>query len=140
MCESAQDPRGLAGAPGDQSKSLEADHGVAAPIGEPVVAGDHGADFVARGFGAGSVFQAADGVMRNWSAASTSSAAAPSRTAGSAAESSSLRRDVSACSAASGGSARTDSQFSVEATRTVCSPAARSVRKYPGLQSEPCQS
>ena len=43
-----------------ERQPFQADHGVAAPIGEPVVAGDHGANLVTLGTGARRVRHAAD--------------------------------------------------------------------------------
>ena len=42
-------------------RPFEADHGVAAPVGEPVIAGDHGADFIAGGMGAGGILDSTRG-------------------------------------------------------------------------------
>ena len=57
--ESAQNVVCLEVASGSKGQSLEADHGVAAPIGEPVVAGDHAANFVAGRARPGAIFRAA---------------------------------------------------------------------------------
>jgi len=54
----AEDPARLSVAPGDQSESFETDHGIAAPIIEPVVAGDDSAHFVASGVGPGHILDA----------------------------------------------------------------------------------
>ncbi len=59
MGEGAQDVTGFAVTPGDQGEPFERDHGVAPPVGEPVVSGDDGLDLVARGMGAGDVLDAA---------------------------------------------------------------------------------
>ena len=59
--EGAEDVAGLRGAAGGQGQPFEADHRVAAPVGEPVVAGDDGADLLAGGVGAGGVLDAAGG-------------------------------------------------------------------------------
>ena len=40
-------PRASAGPAGTQRETLEADHRVAAPVGEPVIAGNHAARFPA---------------------------------------------------------------------------------------------
>ena len=48
MREGAQDVSGFERAAGRECQSFEADHRVAPPISEPVVAGDDGANFVAR--------------------------------------------------------------------------------------------
>ena len=57
--EGAQDVAGLGVPAGGQRQALEADHRVAAPVGEPVVAGDHRAHLVAGGARAGRVLDAA---------------------------------------------------------------------------------
>ena len=44
--------------PVDERQPFEADHRVAAPVGEPVIAGDHGAHLVAQRRGAGRVLDA----------------------------------------------------------------------------------
>ena len=44
---------------GGQGQAFEADHGVAAPVGEPVIAGDDRADFIARRPGPGRFLDAA---------------------------------------------------------------------------------
>src|ERR1700722_13487233 len=44
MREGAQDPPRFGAAASDQRQTFQADHGVAAPIAEPVIAGDYGAD------------------------------------------------------------------------------------------------
>ena len=46
--EGAQDIPGFDVAAGGQRQAFQRDHRVAAPVGEPMVAGDHRADFVAR--------------------------------------------------------------------------------------------
>ena len=56
--ERAQDVAAFVDAPGGQREPLQADHRVAAPVGEPVVAGNHGAGFVAGGMCARFVFDA----------------------------------------------------------------------------------
>ena len=53
--ECAQDVAGLAEAAGAEGQAFEADHRVAAPVGESVVAGDDGARLVAGGADAGFV-------------------------------------------------------------------------------------
>ena len=58
MGEGAQDPAGFLMPPGGQGQALEADHGVAAPVGEPVVAGDHGERLIAGGMGARGILAA----------------------------------------------------------------------------------
>ena len=50
--EGSQDVAGFGLAAGRERQPLEADHRVAAPVGEPVIAGDDRADFVAGGVGA----------------------------------------------------------------------------------------
>ena len=82
MGEGPQDVAGLDVAAGGQGQPFEADHRVTAPVGEPVIAGDHGAHFVAGGTRTCRIPTRPVGVMMNWSAASTSSAATPSRAAG----------------------------------------------------------
>ena len=57
--EGAQDVAGLAVPAGRQRQAFQADHGVAAPVGEPVVAGDDRADLVAGGARAGRILDAA---------------------------------------------------------------------------------
>ncbi len=47
--ERAQDVPRLAPAAGDERQSLQADHRVAAPVGEPVIAGDDRARLIAHG-------------------------------------------------------------------------------------------
>ena len=47
MGEGAQDPPRLDRPPGRERQPFERDHRVAAPIGEPVIAGNDGADFIA---------------------------------------------------------------------------------------------
>ena len=59
--EGPEDVAGLAGPAGAEGQPVEADHGVAAPVGEPVVAGDHGPQLVAGGAGAGGVLDPAGG-------------------------------------------------------------------------------
>ena len=44
-----------------ERQALETDHRVAAPIGEPMIAGDDGADFIARGMRARRFLRAAGG-------------------------------------------------------------------------------
>ncbi len=58
VCESAQDEPGLGGPTGRQGQALEADHRVAAPVGEPVITGDHRADLLAGRVGPGSILHA----------------------------------------------------------------------------------
>ena len=58
--EGAEDVAGLVVPPGRQGQPFEADHGVAAPVGEPVVAGDDGADLLARGMRPSRVHDAPD--------------------------------------------------------------------------------
>src|ERR1043166_8720725 len=53
MGEGAKNVARFSMPPGHQRESFEADHGVAAPVGEPVVAGDDRADLVASGARAG---------------------------------------------------------------------------------------
>ena len=65
MRKGAQNPARFGEPPGGERESFQADHRVAAPVGEPVVAGDHGAHFVAGGAGAGRVFHAPAGMMMN---------------------------------------------------------------------------
>ena len=50
--ECAQNPCGFGIASSRKRKALKADHGVAAPVRKPVVAGDDGAQFVTGGAGA----------------------------------------------------------------------------------------
>ena len=57
--EGAEDVAGLAVPAGAEGQPLQADHGVAAPVGEPVVAGDDGAHLVAGRAGAGRLLDAA---------------------------------------------------------------------------------
>src|SRR5262245_39616209 len=57
----AQDPAGLQEAMGRQSETFQADHGVAAPIGKPVIASDYRAHVVARGIGPGRVRHSSGG-------------------------------------------------------------------------------
>ncbi len=71
--EGAQDPAGFVVAAGGEGEAFEADHGVAAPIGEPMVAGDDRAHFIAGGRARAASSTRPAGVMMNWSAASTSS-------------------------------------------------------------------
>ena len=59
MGEGPQDVAGFDVPAGDQGQAFQADHGVAAPVGEPMIAGDDGADFVAGGLHAGGVLDAA---------------------------------------------------------------------------------
>src|SRR5271157_3055587 len=59
--ESAKNVPGLGGTAGGQGQALEADHGVAAPVGEPVIAGDHGADLLADGMRAGGILDSTRG-------------------------------------------------------------------------------
>src|SRR5271166_1347090 len=59
--EGAEDVPGLGGPASGQGQALEADHGVAAPVGEPVIAGDHGADFLAGGMRAGGILDSTRG-------------------------------------------------------------------------------
>ena len=59
MRERAEDPPGFIGAAGGQREAFQADHGVAAPVGEPVVARDDAADLVALRPGARRVLDAA---------------------------------------------------------------------------------
>ena len=61
MGEGAEDVPGLGGPAGGQGQALEADHGVAAPVGEPVIAGDHGADLLAGGMRAGGILDSTRG-------------------------------------------------------------------------------
>ena len=56
--ERAEDVLGLAVPVRGQRQPFEADHRVAAPVGEPVIAGDHRAHFFARGPGARRFFGA----------------------------------------------------------------------------------
>jgi hypothetical protein len=55
MSKGAQNPACLDRSPGRQSEPFERDHRVPAPIGEPVIAGDHGAHFIALGTRSGPV-------------------------------------------------------------------------------------
>src|SRR5258708_14230082 len=50
--ERAQDVTGFEKAPGDKRQTFETDHRVTSPIGEPVIAGNDRADFVAGGMSA----------------------------------------------------------------------------------------
>ena len=101
--ERAEDVAGLVVPAGREGQPFEADHRVAAPVGEPVVAGDDGADLLARGVGASRVDSTRPaGVIRNWSAARTSSAAVPSAGRGFARLISRPRRVRSARRASSG--------------------------------------
>ena len=59
--ERAEDVARFRGSAGGEGQPFEADHGVAAPVGEPVVAGDHGAHLFAGGVGPGGVRDAAVG-------------------------------------------------------------------------------
>ena len=63
--ERAEDVAGLGVPAGGQRQAFEADHGVAAPVGEPVIAGDHGADFVAGGVARAASATRVVGVMMN---------------------------------------------------------------------------
>src|SRR5262245_36156034 len=58
MSEGAKDVTGLVVPAGGQGQALQRDHRVAAPVREPVVAGDNSADFVAAGPGPGGVLVA----------------------------------------------------------------------------------
>ena len=49
VSEGAQDPACLDRSPGRQSEAFQRDHCVPAPVGEPVMAGDHGAHFITLG-------------------------------------------------------------------------------------------
>jgi hypothetical protein len=49
LSERAEDRSRLTETPCREGESLEADHRVPAPVGEPVVAGDHGSHLVANG-------------------------------------------------------------------------------------------
>ena len=57
--EGSQDISGLEGTAGDERKAFEADHGVASPIGEPMVSRDDGANFIAGRVGARRFFKSA---------------------------------------------------------------------------------
>ena len=87
MGERSQDVAGFGVAAGGQRQSFEADHGVAAPVGEPVVAGDDGADFVARGLGPGGVLLPAVGRDQELVGGQDKLPRRPLRTAGCAAAS-----------------------------------------------------
>ena len=63
--ERAQDVARLAMTSGDERQPFEADHRVAAPVGEPVIAGDHRARIVARGRARASSAARVRGRMRN---------------------------------------------------------------------------
>src|SRR3954453_23442679 len=47
MCECPQNPARFGMPAGSKGQALEADHGVASPVREPVVAGNHAANLVA---------------------------------------------------------------------------------------------
>ena len=57
MGEGAQDVTSLEQSTCDQGQAFQTDHRVASPIREPVISGDHGADFIARGVRACGVFK-----------------------------------------------------------------------------------
>src|SRR5580765_8486097 len=57
--ESSQDPSRLGKSPGRERQALETDHGVASPVGEPMVACDHSANLVTRGVRPGGVLNSA---------------------------------------------------------------------------------
>jgi len=59
MGEGAEDVARLGMAARRQCQALQANHGVAAPVGKPVVAGNDGAHFVAGRMGAGGVLHTA---------------------------------------------------------------------------------
>src|SRR3954464_11980404 len=60
MGEGAKDPARLPIPAGRECQAFETDHRVAAPVGEPVITGDHASDLVAGGACAGGVLDAAD--------------------------------------------------------------------------------
>ena len=55
LSEGAEDVARLGVAAGDERQPLQADHRVAAPVGEPVVAGDDRSGLIAVGVGAGGI-------------------------------------------------------------------------------------
>src|SRR5207237_5285444 len=57
MRERAQDVAGLEQSSRDQGQAFQANHRVASPIGEPMISGDDGPDFVAGGMRAGGFFE-----------------------------------------------------------------------------------
>ena len=71
--EGSQDVSGFLGAARCEGQPLEADHRVASPIREPMIARDDGALFVAGGVRQAASSSRPAGLMMNWSAASTSS-------------------------------------------------------------------
>ncbi len=139
--ERSKDKTGLREATGGQGQPFEADHRVAPPIGEPVIAGDDRPHLVAGGPGPGRVFDAArrlnDERVGREDAARR---AGPVRAAGSAASKSRRRRSPSAVAEASGDTASIDAQASVEATSVTGEPCSRSSVKRPGLQRSPLAS
>src|SRR5205814_3941654 len=56
MRECAQNVAGLEQSSRDQGQAFQTDHRVASPIGEPMISGDDGPDFVAGGMRAGGLF------------------------------------------------------------------------------------
>ena len=125
---------------GDERQPFEADHRVAAPVGEPVVAGDDGADLIARGMRARGIFGASDRrdqkliggqhqlgsrrLLRARRGRVRKQSAAPP-----------LLLAVERLLRSQG--AHTISQvFGGGYQRGVLSPAYRSTRKYPGLQRD----
>ena len=98
----AQNPARFRDAAGCQREALQADHGVAAPVGKPVVTRDHGAKFLARGVGARGVLGAARGQNQKLIGRQRQFRAEASRTVGCALASSVSRRPCSASKAASG--------------------------------------
>ena len=59
--EAAKDVFGFTDASGSDGEAFERDHRVAAPVREPVITGDHGADLIADAVGLDGVRGAADG-------------------------------------------------------------------------------
>ena len=79
LAKATKDVLGFQGAAGCESQAFERDHGVAAPVREPVITGDHCAHFIANAVGLDRIRVRPTGAIRNWSAARTSSAAMPER-------------------------------------------------------------
>ena len=95
MREGAQDVSGLEPTAGHEREAFQTDHGVAAPIGEPMITGDDGADFVAGGVGARRFLESAGRRDDKLVAAKTNSAATPSRASASRSASRRARRSRS---------------------------------------------
>ena len=132
ISECSKDIAGLQVPAGGQCQSFKADHGVAAPIREPMVAGYHGANFVACGLRSRRIRDAR--TRRNDElVGGKEQFCRPAACISGRAMSISLRRRLSSRSMASAGSrAKNFSQGSVDATTVNVSPGLNAVCEISG--------